>query len=169
MKASLLQRAAGAALFALLTVTVAQAHGGHAGDIEIEHPFATPTPPGAVNGAAYVVSLENSGKSADKLLKVSTPVAQRAEIHSMAVDAGGVMRMREVDGIDIAPGATVKMKPGDGYHFMLIGLKQPLKEGDSFPLTMEFAHGGKTEVKVIVQVPKAHGVGGMDAMADHKH
>jgi copper(I)-binding protein len=168
MKTSLLHRAAGAALFMLLSVTAAQAHGGHAGDIEITHPFATPTPPGAVNGAAYVVSLENNGKQPDKLVKVSTPVAQRAEIHTMAVDAGGVMRMREVDGIEIAPGATVKMKPGDGYHFMLIGLKQPLKEGDSFPLTMEFAHAGKTEVKVVVQVPKAH-ADAMGEMGEHKH
>jgi len=160
-----LQRAASAVLVALATVGVAQAHGGHAGDVEIEHPFATPTPAGAVNGAAYVVTLQNNGKQADKLVKASTPIAQRTEIHSMLVDAGGVMRMREVDGIDLAPGASVKMKPGDGYHFMLVGLKQPLKEGDTFPMTLEFAHGGKAEVKVVVQVPKAHGaMGAMDGM-----
>jgi copper(I)-binding protein len=168
MRTHFFSRAAGAALFALFSATGVCAHGGHAGDVEITHPYATPTPPGAVNGAAYVVTLENTGKQPDKLLRISTPIAERAEIHTMAVDAGGVMRMREVSGIDLAPGASVKMRQGDGYHFMLIGLKHPLKEGDSFPLTMEFEHGGKTEVKVVVQVPKAR-AGAMGEMDEHKH
>ena len=161
----LLQRVAGAALLALFTSGAAHAHGGRAGDVEITHAFATPTPPGAVNGAAYVVTLSNTGKQPDRLLRISTPIAQRAEIHTMSVDAGGVMRMREVAEIVLAPGTPVKMRPGDGFHFMLIGLKQPLKEGDSFPLTMEFARGGKTEVKVVVQVPNPRAPGA----PEHKH
>lgn len=158
-----LKRAAGAALFTLFSIAGAHAHGGRAGDIEITHPFATPTPSGASHGAAYIATLANTGQQPDRLLRASAAVAQRTEIHTMAVDAGGVMRMREVDYITIAPGASLKMRPGEGFHFMLIGLKQPLKEGDSFPLTLEFERGGKTEVKVIVQVPKA------GAMAEHKH
>jgi len=154
-----------AACSAAFAVAAAHAHGGHAGDVEITHPFATPTPTGASNGAAYVATLENTGKQADRLIRVSTPIAQRAEIHTMAVDAGGVMRMREVGEIALAPGVPVKMRPGEGYHFMLMGLKQPLKEGDSFPLTLEFEHGGKAEVKVVVQVPKAR----PGEMAEHKH
>jgi len=164
MISDLLKRTACVALFALFSIG-AHAHGGRAGDVEITHPFATPTPTGASNGAAYVVTLENTGKRPDRLLRVSTPVAQRAEIHTMAVDAGGVMRMREVGEIALLPGVPVKMRPGEGYHFMLMGLKQPLKEGDSFPLTLEFERGGKAEVKVVVQVPKAR----PDDMAEHKH
>lgn len=168
MITTLFKRAAGAALLALFTLGAAHAHGGRAGDIEITHPFATPTPPGSVNGAAYVVSLENTGKQPDRLLSVSTPIAQRAEIHTMTMSADGVMRMREVDEIVLAPGMSVKMRPGDGYHFMLIGLKQPLKEGDSFPLTMVFERGGKTEVKVVVQVPKPR-LGAAEKMDAHNH
>ena len=167
MTLSFLRRAFGVACIAVLATTT-YAHGGRAGDIEITHPYATPTPAGATNGAAYVATLENTGKQPDRLLRISTPIAQRAEIHTMAVDAGGVMRMREAAAMDLAPGVPVKMRPGDGYHFMLIGLKQPLKEGDSFPLTMEFERGGKTEVKVVVQVPKGHGAG-MEGMAGHPH
>ena len=165
-----IRRAACAALIAVASVG-AHAHGGRAGDVEITHPFATPTPPGAVNGAAYIATLENIGKQPDRLLRVSTPIAQRAEIHTMAVDAGGVMRMREADAIPLAPGAPVKMRPGDGYHFMLMGLKHPLKEGDSFPLMMEFERGGKAEVKVVVQVPRprAGEAAAMGEMAGHKH
>jgi copper(I)-binding protein len=72
----------------------------------------------------------------------------------MSVDAQGVMRMREVDGIALAPKAKVQMRPGAGMHLMLIGLKEPLKEGASFPMTLQFERAGKVEVKVIVQTPK---------------
>ena len=163
MLSKLLKFAACSAVLAV--AATAHAHGGRAGDVEITHPFATPTPAGATNGAAYVATLENTGKQPDRLIRVSTPVAQRAEIHTMTVDAGGVMRMREVGEIALPPGVPVKMRPGDGYHFMLMGLKQPLKEGDSFPLTLEFERGGKAEVKVVVQVPKAR----PGEMAEHKH
>ena len=162
---TIIKNMACAALFTLASLTHAQAHGGRAGDIEITHPYATPTPPGAVNGAAYIATLTNTGQQADRLLRVATPIAQRAELHTMTVDAGGVMRMRELTEMPLAPGAAVKMRPGEGLHFMLIGLKQPLKAGDSFPLTLEFERGGKTEVKVVVQVPKARG----DEMGEHKH
>ena len=154
-----------AACSAVFAVAAAHAHGGSAGDVEITHPFATPTPAGARNGAAYVATLENTGKQPDRLVRVSTPIAERAEIHTMAVDTGGVMRMREVGEIALPPGAPVKMRPGEGYHFMLMGLKRPLKEGDSFPLTLEFERGGKAEVKVVVQVPKAR----PGEMTEHKH
>ena len=162
MLSKLLKLAACSVVFAVATV---YAHGGRAGDVEITHPFATPTPTGASNGAAYVATLENTGKQPDRLIRVSTPVAQRAEIHTMAVDAGGVMRMREVGEIALPPGVPVKMRPGDGYHLMLMGLKQPLKEGDKFPMTLEFERGGKAEVEVAVQVPKPR----PGEMAEHKH
>jgi periplasmic copper chaperone A len=155
MNLDLLARAASAAFFALLSITSVHAHGGRAGDVVITHPFATPTPSGATNGAAYIVTLENTGKEPDRLLRASTPAAQRAELHTMSIDAGGVMRMREVSEVPLAPGIPVKMRPGAGLHIMLIGLKKPLMEGDSFALTLEFERGGKAEVKVVVQVPKA--------------
>jgi copper(I)-binding protein len=159
-------RAALLALFLLISFNAARAHGGHAGDVEITHPYATPSVPGTKNGAAYIATLENTGKQPDRLLRVSTPVAGRSEIHTMTQDAAGVMRMREVGEIALAPGAVIKMRPGGGFHFMLFDLKQPLKEGDTFPMTMEFEHGGKVELKVVVQVPKARG-GAMAGNMEH--
>ena len=40
------------------------AHGYRAGDVQIDHPYATPSPAGASNGAAYLTRLENTGKPA---------------------------------------------------------------------------------------------------------
>ena len=148
----------------LLLSAQALAHGSSVGDVNIGHPFATPSVPGARSGAAYIANLENSGKQPDRLLRASTPVAARVEMHEMTLDAQGVMRMRETSAIVLAPKSLIKMRPGMGTHLMLIDLKQPLKEGETFPMTMEFERAGKVEVKVVVQVPKPR-----PGTAEHKH
>ena len=157
-------RAAAAVALAATALAVA-AHGANVGDIAIGHPYATPSIPGTSNGAAYLASIENRGSAGDRLVRASTPIASRVELHTMAVDAQGVMRMREVDGVALAPKARVQMKPGLGLHLMLIGLKEPLKEDASFPMTLEFERAGKVEVKVIVGQPKPAGA----AASGHTH
>jgi copper(I)-binding protein len=137
--------------------SAAAAHGSGVGDIAIGHPFATPSLPGTTTGAAYFATLENSGSVADKLVRATTPVAARVELHTMSVDAQGVMRMREIDGIALAPKAKLQMRPGMGTHLMLVGLKEPLKEGATFPMTLQFERAGTVEVKVVVQTPRARG------------
>jgi copper(I)-binding protein len=158
-----LRRAVAAALCAV-TLGVA-AHGASVGDIAIGHPFATPSIPGTSNGAAYLASIENRGSAGDRLVRASTPIASRVELHTMNIDAQGVMRMREIDGVALAPKARVQMKPGLGLHLMLIGLKEPLKEDATFPMTLEFERAGKVEVKVIVGQPKPGGA----AAEGHMH
>ncbi len=70
-----------------------------------------------------------------KLVSVQSPVAGIAEVHEMAMD-GDVMKMHALSGgLDLPAGKTVELKPG-GYHVMLMDLKQPLKDGDSVPLTL---------------------------------
>ena len=94
-----------------------------------------------------------------------THPAEHLELHTMSVDGQVVMRMREVDGIALAPKAIVKMRPGLGMHLMLVGLKQPLREGETFAMTLEFERAGKVEVKVIVGQPKP----GAAASSAHMH
>ena len=141
----------------VLLAMLATGHGSNVGDIAIGHPFATPSLAGTTTGAAYFATLENTGASADRLVRASTPVAARVELHSMAVDAQGVMRMREIDAIALAPKAKLQMRPGTGMHLMLIGLKEPLKEGTTFPMTLQFERAGTVEVNVVVQTPRARG------------
>ncbi len=132
------------------------------GKIRVHQPFSTPTPPGAMIGAAYFSHLENRGTEPDKLLRASTPASARVELHFGEIGADGVMRMRELEDLPLAPGASLEMKPGGGNHLMLMQLKKPLAEGDTFPLTLEFERAGKVEVNVVVQTPKpgsAHGHG----------
>lgn len=102
------------------------------------------------NSAAYM-RLMNGGKADDALVEVRGDVAKAIELHEHIRD-GDIMRMRRVeDGITLAAGQEVALKPG-GYHVMLIGLAKPLKEGDSFPLTLVFKSGSEVGVDVKVQM-----------------
>ena len=40
---------------------------------------------------------------------------------------------------------------------MLVGLKQPLKEGEAFPLDLDFEHAGPVSVEVEVEKSASHG------------
>ena len=116
--------------------------------IVISHAHARATVPGQTTGAAYI-DIENRGKTDDKLLKIVTPAAQSAEVHSMTMD-GSIMRMREVGQIDLKPAAKVAMAANEGYHIMLVGLKQPLKPGQKIPLSLRFEKAGKIDIDVMV-------------------
>lgn len=133
---------------ALAASAAVNAHDYKVGKLHIKHPYARPTAPHQPAAGAYM-SIENLGDETDKLVKVESPVAKSAEIHTMSMD-GNVMRMREVGEIELKPSGKVEMMPGHGYHLMLIGLQRPLKAGDSFPLTLTFEKAGKTEVSVKV-------------------
>ena len=133
----------------------------HAGDISLDHPWSRATPAGAPVGAGYV-TLKNSGAAADKLLSATADVAGKVEIHEMSMD-GGVMKMRPVNGLEIPAGKSVELKPG-GYHIMFMGLKQPLKAGDTIKGTLTFEKAGAVPVEYKVE---AMGAGGK--MDGHKH
>lgn len=110
--------------------------------------------PGAKVGAAYL-RIANAGKEPDRLIAVSTPIASKAELHSVT-DDNGVMKMRPVDGIALKPGETVELKPG-GLHIMLTGVQGGLKPGDTFPLTLMFEKAGAKSVSASVDKPAGHG------------
>jgi copper(I)-binding protein len=126
---------------------VAAAHDLKVKELTIGHPWAAPTPGGVRNGAVYV-TLINDGKTPDRLLKASSPLAASAMLHAN-IKEGDIVRMRHVESIEIAAGKTVELKPG-GIHIMLMGLTQPLKEGDTIPMTLTFANEGEVAVEVMV-------------------
>lgn len=143
----------GAAIFAAALILFAAqpvfAHGFKVGELEIGHPWARMTPAGATVGGGYL-SVHNEGKEADTLVSATSEVAERVEIHEMSV-SDGVMKMRMLpEGVTIPAGAEVALAPG-GYHLMMMGLKQPLKEGESFKGTLTFAKAGTVNVEFKVE------------------
>ena len=128
--------------------------------LEIDNAWAGATPGKAENGAAYVTIMS---PAADRLVSASTPVAKKAELHTMSMQ-GMVMKMRPISGVDIPAGQAVSLKPG-GEHIMLMGLNQPLREGQPFPLTLDFERAGPHTVTVTVE--KAGAKGPAPAAAQH--
>ena len=147
----------------LLLATPVMAGEYRLGDVQIAHPFATPAPPSVPHGAAYL-DITVEGEEPAVLVGATTPASDTVELHDMAME-DGVLRMRQVTQIEVPGGLTQTMRPGGGYHLMLMNLVAPLREGDRFPLTLEFAERGEVEVEVRV---RSAGEGSADA-SDHQH
>lgn len=131
------------------------AHGSSIGDLKIHHPYAVPTIGTSTTGAVYIRAIHNDGAQVDRLVAASTVRADSVELHAMTMD-GDVMRMRQLNVIDLPAHSEVVMRQGSaqGYHLMLLGVKQPLKQGEKFPLTLRFERAGEVTVEVWVQAPK---------------
>ena len=168
---SVLKLVASAALVAGLHAAPAYAEDVKAGDLVISQAWSRATPGGAKIAGGYL-TIENKGTSPDRLVGGSGDVAARIEIHEMAMN-NGVMTMRPLDkGLVIEPGKTVKLAPG-GYHLMMMDLKNPLKQGDKVPVTLEFEKAGKVTLSFDVQGVGAQAPSGanhsdhMDMKPDH--
>ena len=133
---------------AALAAAVVLAQPAAAADISVQDPFARASAGMAQVGAAFM-TLKNTSAANDQLVAASSPVSATAELHNHIKD-GDIIRMRQVPSIDVPAGGTVALQPG-GLHVMLIGLKQPLREGETFPLTLTFAHAGAVTVEVPVK------------------
>ena len=116
------------------------------GAITVTDPWARATAPTAIAGAAYM-TLTTDGETADRLIGGQTPVSDVVELHTHTMDDDGVMRMRPVDAIEVAPDTPAALAPG-GLHIMLIRLNGPLVQGETFPLTLMFEDAGSVEVMV---------------------
>jgi periplasmic copper chaperone A len=139
-------------LLALWSAGVASADDGR---IKVESAWARATPATATVGVAYV-TIVNPGKGSDRLIAVSSPVAGRVELH-VDLREGDVVQMRPVSAVQINPGDHIELKP-NGLHVMLVELRQPLKQGDHFPLTFTFELAGPIETDVVIAAAgaKAH-------------
>lgn len=143
-------------------VSMALAHDVQTDAMRLAHPFALPTPPGAVNGAAYVDITAFSAPVT--LVGASSPASRNVELHDMQM-SGDLMQMRHVEEIRVEAGETTTMRPGGGFHLMLIGLTDPLKEGKRFPLTLTFADQGDVDIEVWIQSAQQ----GSEAADEHHH
>lgn len=119
-------------------------------DVTISNVRSSPTPPGVTVGAAFMTLV---AEQSDTLIGASSPIAERVEMHSMTME-GDMMRMRPLAQLALPAGKTVELGPS-GTHFMLLGLKQPLRPGLEYQLTLTFERAGARTVTVRVEpLPK---------------
>ncbi len=116
--------------------------------VRITHAWARASVPGQKATGAFMTLTANAPL---QLVGVASPAAGVAEVHEMARE-GDVMRMRAVPALALPADKAVELKPG-GYHLMLMDLKQPLKAGDTVPLTLTLRDAQGRESRADVQVP----------------
>ena len=112
--------------------------------VEVTHAWVRATVPGQPVAGAY---LTIQSARAAKLVAVSSPVAKSAEMHSMS-DAGGVMRVRKLEGLALPAGKPVELKSG-GDHIMLLEIKHQLRPGDKVPITLTIEQGASRKTVAI--------------------
>lgn len=131
-----------------LAAILALAPGVRASDIMVMGAFARASAVSTAKAGTAYLTLMNHGAEPDRLLSMSSDVADKAQLHE-TIQENGIAKMRAVESLDLPAGATVELKPG-GLHVMMTGLKAPLAEGGSFTLRLTFEKAGEVEVKVPV-------------------
>ena len=124
-------------------------HKKHSIGVIVHDAYVRATPPGQPNAAAYLV-LRNNAMHDIRLVSVNSDVAEVAEPHSHAMDAG-MMKMRRVGHIDVPAGGETVLQPG-GLHIMLMGLVKQLKPGEYVSLEFHFDNGQKQSMRVPVKM-----------------
>lgn len=125
-----------------------------AGGITISGAWARPSPAGdmaamgGVNGGAFMI-IRNNDSQPDSLIGAESSAARVVEIHQTTM-TGDVMRMQQVESLEIPAGGEVLLQPG-GYHIMLIDLQQNLTPGGIIEITLVFQQAGPVTVAVEVQ------------------
>lgn len=117
--------------------------------VSVSQPWVRGTVQGQKTSGAYMQLKSTDGAT---LVAAQSPVAGVVEIHEMKME-NNVMKMRAVPKLKLPAGQTVELKPG-GYHVMLLDLKQPLKKGDTVPITLKFQgkDGEPQELEVKAEV-----------------
>lgn len=118
------------------------------------------------SGAAFM-SIHNGGDAACTLSGVSSDAAERAELHTSR-EVDGVMRMVMADPITIAPGESHDLARG-GDHVMLMGLHQPLADGQELRLVLDLGDCGPLEVTLPVDSARKPGMTAHDGHGAMSH
>jgi copper(I)-binding protein len=134
--------------FAMLPACLLAVLPALAGELAVMDAWSRSTPPGVTVGVAYFTLKNDTGKS-DRLLKITTPVASKVQVHRTEIQ-DGMARMREVAVLHVDAGQTLEFAPS-GMHLMLMGLKQPLVEGRTFEIDLLFEVAGPRRLKVAVR------------------
>jgi len=139
----------------LLTSTLLVSSIVNAATFSVEDAHVRATPPHAKNSAAFM-KISNNSDSALKLISASSDIAERVELHSHIM-SDGMMKMRQVEAIDIDANGQVELRPGS-FHVMFLGLKSPLVEGNKVEIKLYFSNGDEivldTPIKKITMKKK---------------
>ena len=123
--------------------------------VQVADALCRPPPTGRHTTGCY---LTLTAAADDRLMSISSPVAGRVQVHESRMESN-MMMMHEVEGgLALPAGQPVELKPG-GDHIMLLGVADPLKDGDTVPLTLTFATAAPVEIAARVGQPATNDYG----------
>ena len=120
--------------FALLSIVALPC----AADIVLRDAWIRAAPPSAVVLAGYA-TIENRGDRAVTLVGGASGAFGRVELHEMRMQ-DGVVKMRALERITIAPGETLELSPG-ATHLMLHSPRRALGPGETVTIELRDADG----------------------------
>lgn len=106
-------------------------------------------PPGGSPMAAGYARIRNSCAADVVIVAAGSKAFADVSLHETRMEQG-VSRMREIERLPIAAGATVELKPG-GMHLMLMRPEVPLGEGAQLPLRLSLEDGRKVDASLQVR------------------
>ncbi|MCE1160675.1 MAG: copper chaperone PCu(A)C [Burkholderiales bacterium] len=121
-----------------------------AGDmkVEVQGAWARATVEGQNMGGAFVNLTTDQDAT---LVGASSSVSDQVELHTMKMD-GEKMVMAPVPSIALPANTKVELKPGS-LHIMFMGLKAPLKEGQTVTLKLEIKNKAGQSHFLEIQAP----------------
>jgi copper(I)-binding protein len=119
-------------------------------DVMVRNAWVGESVPGQTTASVQLVM--TCVASSGKLVAVDSPAAESAEMQRLW-PSGGKIRMSKVRNVRLPRGRAVEFG-GRTISLMLLGLKQPLKEGEHIPvnLTVVLADGQKVTVEAKAEV-----------------
>lgn len=107
-----------------------------------------PAVPGRPAAAYFTLS---GGAADDAVVSVTTPAAQRTELHE-SMEQGGVMSMAAIENVPLGAGAAMDFAPG-GKHVMLFDVSGDLAAGGTTELTVAFRDAPAVTVQAALMAP----------------
>jgi copper(I)-binding protein len=114
----------------------------------VDEPYARAVPPGQPNSAAFM-AITNHDDQDHALVSASSSVSEVTELHTHTME-DGMMKMRQIEKIELPAGETVKLQPG-GLHVMLIGLHDGFAPDTKAEITLRFDTGEALNVSAPVK------------------
>lgn len=121
-------------LFAGLALMLAACGGSTTSLTIADATYRAPLTDGGVGVAYFAIT----SSTADRITGVSSPQAERIEMHS-SVTHDGMATMEKLDSVDLPAGQTVTFAPR-GLHLMVFS-PQPVEPGATFPIRIDLESG----------------------------
>lgn len=125
-----------------------------AGKLVVENAWIRTAPPAAPMRAGYA-TLRNAGDAPLRIRGARSEAFGDVSLHATQIE-NGVARMRELDGLNLAPGESATLEPG-GKHLMLMQPHGELGPGAKAEVTFEIDDGSSTAAEFSVREAPAAG------------